>query len=252
MGKMRYVIVCLCVLMGSVVYAQNLVPNPSFEIGEPKCTLIRPADADEFNESIDYWYRPTLGSSDIYNTFSSVKCRLSVYFDYLFAFGNYGNQVPRTGNYHAALISLAHNIYVPKDSSKQREYLQTPLIAPLEIGEIYCGEMYVSFANMRRASNNMSMLFSTDSIYVDNKEGLLRKAQVVEKQVILDTANWVRVAGAFLADSSYEYLALGNFDTNEETEFIMSGFGESGYNTHIAYYFIDDVAVYKLDNKDEV
>ena len=167
---------------------------------------------------------------------------------------HYGRQVPKTGQFYIALIPFQLEVGQTHDSAVYREYIHTELTSPLELGEVYCGEMYVSFGDMVKASNNLGLLLTTEKINNDDYRPLIRDAQVVEKNVVTDTTNWVQIAGAFVADSSYSYLTLGNFAINQNTKFENSGIDGTwgGLRSEFSYYFIDDIAVYKIGDINDV
>jgi hypothetical protein len=56
--------------------------------------------------------------------------------------------------------------------------------------------------------------------------------------VIQDTLNWVKVSGCYLAQGGEEYLTIGNFFDNANTQ-ITAGNGSS-------YYYVDDVLVEEI------
>lgn len=56
--------------------------------------------------------------------------------------------------------------------------------------------------------------------------------------IIIDTTNWVKIQGSFIADSAYNYLSIGNFFTDVQTD--TMNLAPYPYQ---AYYYIDDVCV---------
>jgi hypothetical protein len=123
------------------------------------------------------------------------------------------------------------------------------------VGKTYCGEMYVSLAETPKyGSNNLSMYFHDQKIDPDTWVGgaapIVVNAQIVEDRIILDSVNWVPVAGVFTATSAAQYLTIGNFsDDNHTLATARGGYFPAipGYNS--AYYFIDDVSVEEFSEK---
>jgi hypothetical protein len=62
---------------------------------------------------------------------------------------------------------------------------------------------------------------------------------VFTDSVVVDSLNWTRITGSFIADSNYTYLVIGNFfdDANTDTISFANDF------TYYAYYYLDDICV---------
>src|SRR5690606_21827151 len=66
-------------------------------------------------------------------------------------------------------------------------------------------------------------------------------ADIEHNEFISDTANWILIEGWFTADSMYNWLAIGNFYDDQQTNTI-----ELGWEDHCcAIYYIDNVCVTK-------
>ncbi len=63
-------------------------------------------------------------------------------------------------------------------------------------------------------------------------------SHVISSEVISDTSGWTLVSQTIVADSSYEYLILGNFFSNFLTDTLDIG----NFNPR-SYYYIDNVCV---------
>lgn len=239
--------VILISLMPSFFYAQNLVPNPSFECGNDIC------DADEsaihFDEYACEWSCPTAGTTDIFSMLISNKGCYSATFNHYYL--PLGSQLPRTGNRYAGIYTYEGG---PSNSlTSYREYLQVKLKEPLIPGEYYCAEMYVSAADIFNYScNDIGMFFSKNQIGIYDKiDTLSYSPQIVASDIIKDTVNWVRISGTFEAQTSAKYLIIGNFKSDVDTNVLLkSNAGDSFYNH--AYYFIDDVSVEHLPKKEKI
>jgi hypothetical protein len=47
------------------------------------------------------------------------------------------------------------------------------------------------------------------------------QAALYSSTIINDTTNWVNSTGAFIADSSYQYVILGNFFKDNQTDRVL-------------------------------
>lgn len=237
----------LIVLFGIDSFAQNLVPNASFEDGKDFCY---PDDTPlDFFQYASYWMCPTAGTSDIFSTvISDTSC---------YSFqphkgirNHIGSQRPRTGKRFAGIITYQRSVI---SDSVYREYLQVQLQQPMVPGEYYCVEMYVSSADYTNlSSNNLGMFFSEDPTLTNTGTffGILPYVpQIIEKKVIEDTTNWVRISGTFRATQSCRFLTIGNFSNAYQTEIVAKAnyaFHPYSLNRDQAYYFIDDISVERL------
>lgn len=220
------------------VASQNLVLNPGFDCGEEQCFYT--LDALEYQEFVCNWSCPTEGTSDIFSThLKDSSC-------YAFMPDNginkelhqvrIGSQVPRSGGRFAGIYAFGLYEY--------REYLQGTLESALIPGETYCAEMYVSLAShVGYANNNLGMYFHKDSIWEYNSSILHRDPQVIEKAVIEDSINWVKISGTFQATDAFDHVTIGNFFDNTSTISKVKPFSKGTYGNW-SYYFVEDVAVF--------
>jgi hypothetical protein len=226
------------------VLAQNLVPNPSFECGAEHC------DFTEFGpdlaEHICSWNCPTGGTSDVFSTLlTDKKCWASMPYNTAQrdpTRPHIGTQRPRTGSRFAGIHPFSlRRCY--------REYLQVKLTTPLIPGEEYCAEMYVSSASrVELASNNLGMSFYDEEVVSNDLFYyciLDKTPQVVNTSIITDTINWIRVSGTFVATSAAQYLSIGNFASEDQTQYIRKPGPYPDFD-RLSYYFIDDVSVQHL------
>lgn len=219
-------------------FGQNLVPNPSFEEYEA-CPS---GDGQVYNAK--YWN--SFGNSpDYYNACSQI-------IDFLTPTNAAGYQVPKTGQ---AYIGGA--FYLSNDTTNivVRESIGTRLISPLTIGNTYYVRFYVSLADSpdwtSLVQNRLGAWFSTQSFAVDSfcptpcLTSLLmppNHAEVYTDSVITDTQNWVEISGSFVADSNYQYLAIGNFFSNDSVNISLIP-NQPAHATEGSYYYVDDVYV---------
>lgn len=217
--RFRVLIVLLIVIFGLNRFKSqvNLVPNPSFEtytacpnsLGE----IYKALYWDQFNGSPDY-FNPcsTISSAGAPNN-------------------GFGYQLPSSGDSYAGLITY-YNAYL------YREFLGVQLTTTLTISQKY----FFSFM-MCRGSDNLFVGYSTNKIGVkftkvkSYPNNINNSAHFYINNVITDTLNWVKVFGSFVADSNYQYLIIGNFFDDSNTNITNQTGGI------YAYYYIDDVCL---------
>jgi hypothetical protein len=201
---------------------QNLVPNPSFED-----TVNCPHSANQLNNAADW--SVTRGSPDYFNQCDFVSGTTAVPNNFQ------GYQFPHSGVAYAGFIGYY------KPSPNIREHFTCQLINPLIIGKQYEISFYISLAggiSSQIASNKIGGLFSTSSFSISNNSPIDNYCQFHTDSVVIDTMNWIFIKGKFIADSSYNYLTIGNFFTDSLTDTIMLN-----PFTSYAYYYIDDISV---------
>lgn len=212
-------------------FAQNLVPNGSFELYQTiPCKFI--TDTTDFNVCAVSWYIPTLGSSDLHSTISNINCQTNCYSTNPFAVGY---QQPRSGNLMGGFSTYAVNL------KESREYLSTKLTHSMIPNYRYHYRMFISKGDSVQAStNNISMLFSTEIITdYSTRTTLHKKPQITEKKIITNDTSWTEISGFFVSDSSYQYLTIGNFDSTSQTDIVTN----TRMPRTVAYYYIDDISI---------
>jgi len=120
------------------------------------------------------------------------------------------------------------------------EYLMVKLDSTLYGGQRYYAEMWVLRSERSaRASSNLGMLFSDTLIQTNNRLPLYFTPQINEEKPVQTRGNrWKKVSGVFEAPHDLNYLLVGNFYGDEQTEIIKYPQGERG-----AYYYVDDILV---------
>ncbi|MGB3946684.1 MAG: T9SS type A sorting domain-containing protein [Bacteroidia bacterium] len=205
--------------------AQNLVPNYSFENYS-----ICPPQNPPFSE-VNEWskYKET---PDYFNSCADISGCFSV------PASCAGYQMAATGNAYVGMFTSGTG---GASDTTFREYIGTQLITNLIIGQQY----WVSFkVNLPKstycATNNIGILFSTVPYSYSNPSPIRNFAHVYSSSIISDTANWVTVSGAFVSDSVYGYIVVGNFFDNQHTQHNML---DSQLPFCGSYYFVDDICV---------
>lgn len=200
------------------VNAQNLLPNSSFE-ENTSC----PANYDQV-DSVLGWFAvaETPDYFNVCSTISPVSVPSNIF----------GYQQALDGDAYCGMICYyGESIY--------REYIGTQLTNSLIIGEKYFVSFYVSHATgyYYEACNKLGCKLSTVPFIVDN---IIpdNHANFFSDSVITDTTNWILIKGSFIADSEYNYIAIGNFFDNEYTDTVGPDI-----NIPVCYYYIDAVCL---------
>ena len=209
--------------------AQNLVPNPSFEVVDscpqyPAVLGYQPGATPQhwfsFSETPDYF-------NACVDSAAGVPMNL------------FGFQQPFEGQAYSGMWTF--------QSEDHREMIGAALLSPLTVGETY----YVSFwsnaayggnQTMDVGSNNLGVLFTVNPymwVYPMPEFGLRNLAQAFSPTVLTDTMGWTLVSGVFVADSAYQYVVLGNHFSNNYSDTLSIGPGQLG----MAYSFVDMVCV---------
>ncbi|MBI5539475.1 MAG: T9SS type A sorting domain-containing protein [Bacteroidia bacterium] len=205
-------------------FSQNIVINPSFEDN-----LTCPYDAG-LMYLCNHWnsFRET---PDYFNTCSSNQIIMPP--------NNYaGFQFPHTGSAYSGMYSA----YLL--ASNAREYIGSNLISTLIIGQKYYVSLFINLGGEVNsymttvAINKMGVKFSTVPYSWGAPVPITNSAHVYTDSIITDTINWTKISGSFVADSAYNYIMIGNFFDDSNTEYIL--IDKDGI---MAYYFIDDVCV---------
>jgi hypothetical protein len=199
----------------------NLVPNPSFEI-QSAC----PTTLDQ--TTLATGWSSYGGSTDYYHF-----C------------GAAGLGVPSNGiGYQAAATGSAYAGFIAYDINAQtREVLGIQLTQILNIGQVYYISLKVSLAEFDAQNkqyvpcNKIGARFSIGPYTVASPAPVDNIAHVYTNSKISDTLNWTTISGAFICDANYQYLMIGNFFDDSQTD---TTYRSNGIRS---YFFVDDVCV---------
>ncbi len=206
------------------IYAQNLVPNPSFEQYD---TCL--SSAAIYWGWVVAWDTPSNGSDDVFNICSStVPSNMA------------GYQYPHSGNAYAG-----GQFYGFNGPDYYIEYMQVKLDTPMVEQQTYCASFYVNHANrgFNLALKNFGMCFSDSHTFVPTTNNLNFTPQITEQNFVSDDSAWVLVYGQYTSHGGERYLIIGNFksDSTSDTVHLVSGMPPMAGT---AYYYIDDVNVH--------
>jgi len=207
--------------------AQNLVPNPGFE-DHNSC----PTGDGQVNRA-QPWKSPTTTSPDYFSSCAGSNCPD---FPYICVPANWtGHQMPHTGESYAGLFT-----YWAPQGFNFREYIQCPLISPMEAGVTYQVSMYVSLADTcQTATNGIGIGFTTDSVGGSIMTNLDIIPAIFALDPITDKNGWTKICGYYVALGGERYCTVGNFFDDAAT--VFTGGLDGGF-VH-SFYYIDDISV---------
>lgn len=225
---MKKLIYIFCSLICVQTQSQtNLVQNPSFE-DNSACT----SSIGDLNVWSSY-----RGSPDYFNS-------CNTYTDYYSVPSNgVGYQSAQEGQAYLGLVAYS-------TGGEAREYIGSMLSQSLVIGQTYYVTFYASLAEFDAINkqyipcNKIGARFSTVSASGSdnpfpgtNPVPIDNFAHVYTNSIVSDTLNWVKIQGSFVADSAYQYIMLGNFfdDANTDTIYRPTGV--------YSYFFLDNICV---------
>ena len=229
---MKRQLLILLVLIANLAKAQNLVPNASFEQLD-SCSQINQLNATLASP----WFQPVKylnynveesSSSDLFNICTS-NPNSSV------PSNDRGYQVPHEGNGYVGICT-----YDPYWSDI-REYIEVRLTQALVSNKKYSVEFYISLSDITsRASNNMGVHFSKDSLLAENFIPLIDYIPQIEcTTVVTNKTEWTKISGEYTANGGERFMTIGNFRNDQNTTVQLLGSGLPG----AAYYIIDNVSV---------
>lgn len=227
MKSFKLVLSILSIISNSLC-AQNLVPNPSFE-NKTNCPIF----TNNWNYCLD-WNNVNLvmndynyGTPDYYNYCGTSLVELP---------NSYLADVhPSTGNGLMGLVIYNHDI------TNYREYISCKLTEKMNPEQSYTVKLKVTGGtniNYRFTSNKLGIHFSTGPLSQTGYYRIDRQAQLTISTV-LNTPQWIEYSFNFVPDSSYEFITIGNFETdNNTTEYDVVSSANKYSNV-----FLDDISI---------
>jgi OOP family OmpA-OmpF porin len=239
MKKIVLAAVCFGLLNLSTAQAQddNLVENPSFDETEGKLKKLGQIDVAKG------WSSATQGEASLFSADS--RNELIGIPD-----NEYGRQKTDDGEYYAGLVFYAYQNKSP------RSYITTELLSTLTEGGKYCVKYQVTLSDLSKyGCNNLGMQFTKKKVGMDNENHLLMENPLMRSKntVITEMDIWTNVCNVYEAEGGEQYLTIGNFKTNEATDYkkVKRPKGFSSAQKAVAYYYIENVEVTMIDAYDE-
>lgn len=206
------------------------MPNGSFE-EYWEC----PTDFNQVSV-VKYWSNPTNGSPDYFNSCSSNSfvCTPS---------NGRGVQNPKSGK---AYVGLFQYFSFLDSLNDDLEYIQTKLIAPLVQGKTYRFSMSLSLAEISKyCIYNIGIKLSKHSLNNDTGTVIIIEPSFIINECIFEASTWKTLEFDYVANGDEEYLTIGNFSYSQNTNVEII---KPSNSDECAYYFIDDVNLFQINN----
>lgn len=208
----------------------NIVPNPGFErfVSPPVGWSYKGAF---FGQVVKYWFSASTASPDVYGP--GVKVPQD------WAEKGFGAEAAHGGKSMAGLTLYGCTNGKPHC----REYIEIQLAEPLVPGQNYHVEFWVTHLKRSLQINKLGAYFSEKRIEKQSDEILLLQPQFFAKKIVeAPGGKWLKLNGQFEAKAEANYLLIGNFFADENTD--TAAYRSDCFN--YAYYYIDDVVVKKI------
>ncbi len=221
------------------IYAQNLVPNPSFE------ELIRCPQSFSTSRNdfiVPGWTSATKGTPDQFHSCSWGEADVP----YNWA----GSSNAKTGKGYVGIYAWMKR----DDANHYREYIQCELAEPLKAGVRYRLEFYYKLSSYSVYSiNRIGLLLSHEQLKLNHDQVIpIAPTLSVEKDSAVEnsTGSWEHAEMEYVAAGGEAFVLIGNFFDNVQTRYtkLPHRTGKSSMLISSAYYYIDDVSVTVLDS----
>ncbi|MBX2959880.1 MAG: T9SS type A sorting domain-containing protein [Flavobacteriales bacterium] len=230
----KYYILILSLFFIEEAFAQiNLVPNHSFE-GYTSC----PSTVSQLPLAVP-WAAPRDNSVEYLNA-----CSTNPYY-------SVPNQVLNFQEAHSGNAFIGMFLYNGPNANI-REYAQVQLLNSLTSNQCYYVEFFTNRATGsfggKYAVNNIGCSFtdtaSDTTAIIGSVLNLTPHVLEFNNSIITDTINWVKISGIYTAVGGEQYITIGNFfdDANTDTLNMLDGTYKG------AVYFFDDVSVIPVDS----
>lgn len=204
---------------------ENLVPNGSFEV-----LSTCPVGAD-IDKAVG-WFSPNQATPDLFNSCVDVSQNYSV------PVNGFGFQDAQDGIGYAGIVTYSYN----GSSNNYREYLEIKLLNSFNENSLYHVSFYMNLANASPlATNNMGFGFCQDTTGQHLQSVISPIIFTNNPTINADTLNWIKVEGYNLGTGMENYLIIGNFHDDVETDTLSTGMPFTD-----VYYYIDNVSVVEI------
>jgi hypothetical protein len=156
-------------------------------------------------------------------------------------YNKFGYCSPISGNAYIGLATIGY----PYET---KEYIYQLITTPLITGKSYYTSFFISKSDRTRISTEkIGAYFSVNQPSVASGTVAFLATPQIENHsgFLTDTINWIKIEGYFTAQGGEQYMTIGNFNSNANTDTLYTGtnnpfFADAG----TAYYYIDSVSLY--------
>ncbi|MDD3741731.1 MAG: OmpA family protein [Bacteroidales bacterium] len=237
------ILLLVSIILSSIIYsnAQNLVINNSYEDAWscPETFTTLPVA-----KPFPAWLNPNKGTPDQLHVCSIGDSGVPENFA--------GFIYPADGAAYAGII--LREIFddsVAMYEGVSREYIQTKLKTPLVKNKTYCVKLY--YANSSKsffAVDALGITITSNQIGTKDAGLIIQRPQIINRPGhIMDNIDyWQEMCGIYRARGNEKYLTIGNFWDNENTVYKKNKYQSTDSAFYYAYYYIDDVRVFEIEN----
>ncbi|MFO0358835.1 MAG: T9SS type A sorting domain-containing protein [Sphingobacteriaceae bacterium] len=228
MRFLKKIIVAILLILNINSFAQNLVPNGDFETYS-SCPL-----GWGFMNYATGWVQPTMGTCDFLDTCATTS-NIDVPINY------FGIQTPYNGGGYAGLYAYY------SWPTTYREYIQIKLTSQLIVNKKYYVSFRVSLADSSRyATDDLGAYISQYSItstYDTAFSNYIPQISNPQNQFLTNKTTWKRIFGSYKALGGEEYITIGNFKDDNNTDTVSVLFPAPRLTDTTSYYYIDRVCI---------
>ena len=188
------------------------------------------------------WSSPTGKKADLFSENATVESTVSTPKNFA------GEQSALSGSNYAGVRWWSYQ------NKEPRTYLQTQMKHKMKKDSLYCVRFYVSLGDLSKyATGELGAYFAKEKIEKEDALSLTYDVTVppVRTKVYGDMFSWLGVCGTYESKGNEEYMIIGNFAATEKTlnEKAKRPKGETRPQVFSAYYYIDNVEVYPVKNR---
>ena len=233
------IVLCILVFGANITpgKAQNLVPNPSFED-----TIHCPTIYGYITQAKE-WFNPTTPNGLYVNACASPG---GGYSTWGVPWNQYAYQLAQDGSAYIMLATFA--ISYPNIPSGLRYYAETELMQPLQGGQKYLLQFYVSLADSSAWGCDMiGAYFSDTMVYSTQTESNLSFEPQIENpgnHSLNNKADWQVVSDTFIAEGGESFVLIGNFRDSAATQYYKLSDGASWSNGTLI--LVDNISLIQL------
>lgn len=225
------IIIFYCNINFQINAQQNLVFNPSFEDFNDCPLNLNTSILDTFNA---IGWNVLLQTPDYFNICGS-------------GFGNIQTAFGGGGSAQDGDAYIGEGLWV-NYAIPVREYLQGRLNEPLISNRKYLVSLWVYLPDsMLYAVKNFGLFFSDEELMVAQSTNYYfqKSPQVkyTDSLFLNIRKKWMNISGSFIANGNEKFIAIGNFDSDNQTDTLRIEGGMSFFEWGMSYYYIDNVSV---------
>lgn len=224
----------------------NLIPNGDFE-SYWDC----PQAQSEYPLRCDNWYMASEGSSDYFNGCSDSQMNGCAPYCASAPQNVIGFQIPHSGNGYGGFI--AYSGVLISNWKQYKEYFGLKLPEVLEAGEQYVLSFFINLGDSSLyATDKIGCHVSEDSLIILNEGPSFVTPLIANPYGILsDKENWVEIKDTFQAVGNERYITIGSFGAYADMSLTTLPVDATNIGNQMAYYFVDDVTLYKVQPEPE-